>query len=192
MPSQLMRMFANRLTRIADHLDTPDQLASSAQSLLADYVGDERLLERSEKEPDPHHYRQHILHVDHAGRFSIVALVWLPGQDTPVHDHVAWCITGVQAGDEIEKRYDLVRDTVGRPRLRVAGEFHNAAGTVSGLPPLGRDIHHVRCADDEMAISLHLYGADIGRLGSSINVVYDPATVMELSRPAATAPYARH
>ncbi|MFO7193383.1 MULTISPECIES: cysteine dioxygenase family protein [Thermocrispum] len=190
MPSTLMRMFTDRLTRVADHVDDPEQLPASAQTMLADIIGDERLLERKEMEPDPDHYRQHILHVDEKGRFSVVALVWLPGQETPVHDHVAWCITGVHAGHEVEKRFDVTRDTTGRPRLRPTGEFHNVAGTVTGLPPVGRDIHHVRCAGDEIAISLHLYGADIGRLGSSINVVYDPAVIMEMSRPgepAATA-----
>jgi len=31
----------------------------------------------------PDRYRQHVLHVSPDGAFSVVALVWLPGQKTP-------------------------------------------------------------------------------------------------------------
>src|SRR5262245_46756149 len=40
---------------------------------------------------DPESYRSHVLYVAPDGSFSIVALVWLPGQVTPIHDHVTWC-----------------------------------------------------------------------------------------------------
>jgi predicted metal-dependent enzyme (double-stranded beta helix superfamily) len=40
------------------------------------------------------------------------------------------------------------------------------------LAPPG-DIHRVRNADIETAISLHIYGTDVGRLGSSIRREYD-------------------
>ena len=33
-------------------------------------------------------YRQHLLHVSPCRRLSVVALVWLPGQKTAIHDHV--------------------------------------------------------------------------------------------------------
>ena len=48
----------------------------------------------------------------------------------------------------------------------------NPAGTVSGFAPPG-DIHRVRNHGDGVAISLHVYGADITRLGSSVRRVYD-------------------
>jgi predicted metal-dependent enzyme (double-stranded beta helix superfamily) len=37
---------------------------------------------------DPSHYCSHVLHIEPDGTFSIVALVWRPGQVTPIHDHV--------------------------------------------------------------------------------------------------------
>lgn len=48
-------------------------------------------LTEAQLEPDPNNYRQHILHVEPNDSFSIVALVWLPGQATPIHDHVSLC-----------------------------------------------------------------------------------------------------
>ena len=50
----------------------------------------------------------------------------------------------------------------------------NVTGDVAGLAPPG-DIHRVHNAGTETAISLHVYGTDIGRLGSSVRRVYRPA-----------------
>ena len=44
------------------------------------------------------------------------------------------------------------------------------------MPP-EEDIHRVTNAGAEKAISIHVYGADIGRLGSSINHVFDDLPV---------------
>ena len=48
----------------------------------------------------------------------------------------------------------------------------NAPGTVVGFAPPG-DIHRVRNSGTGIAVSLHIYGADLSRLGSSIRRVYD-------------------
>ena len=45
------------------------------------------------------------------------------------------------------------------------------AGAVSGFAPPG-DIHRVRNTGDTVAISMHVYGADISRLGTSIRREY--------------------
>jgi predicted metal-dependent enzyme (double-stranded beta helix superfamily) len=42
---------------------------------------------------------------------------------------------------------------------------------VSGFAPPG-DIHRVRNSGDSVAISMHVYGTDISRLGSSIRREY--------------------
>src|SRR5262245_57902858 len=48
----------------------------------------------------PDDYRSHTLHVEPDGSFSIIALVWRPGQATRIHDHVTWCAFGVIQGVE--------------------------------------------------------------------------------------------
>lgn len=45
-----------------------------------------------QREPDETSYRQQILHAEAGGSVPIVALVWLPGRGTPIHDHAAWCV----------------------------------------------------------------------------------------------------
>jgi predicted metal-dependent enzyme (double-stranded beta helix superfamily) len=116
---------------------------------------------------DPAGYRSHLLHVAPDGAFSLVALVWLPGQATAIHDHRSWCVVGVYEGAEHE--------TIFRPtasgRLRPSGSAVAYPGDVAGLLPPG-DIHRVVNAGDATAISLHVYGADLTLVGSSIRRVY--------------------
>ena len=52
---------------------------------------------------DPDGHRSHLLYSEPGGTFSIVALVWRPGQVTPIHDHVTWCVFGVVQGEEREE-----------------------------------------------------------------------------------------
>ncbi|MFJ2743411.1 cysteine dioxygenase [Streptomyces sp. NPDC087440] len=151
----------------------PDLTAYLVGERLAPHLGADDLLTEEQQESDPHCYRQHLLHAEHDGSFSIVALVWLPGQQTSVHDHVSWCTTGVHVGEERERRYRLVPAAEGaRAHLVATDDVVNPQGAVCGFAPPG-DIHRVWNACDDLAISLHVYGADISRIGSSVRRVYE-------------------
>jgi mannose-6-phosphate isomerase-like protein (cupin superfamily) len=114
-------------------------------------------------------YQCHVLHVEPDGSFSVTAMVWRPGQVTPIHDHVTWCVFGVIQGVEYEELYALSEDG---SHLSEVGRSQNDCGDVSGFAPPG-DIHRVRNIGADVAISLHVYGADITRLGSSVRRTYD-------------------
>jgi predicted metal-dependent enzyme (double-stranded beta helix superfamily) len=116
---------------------------------------------------DPSGYQTHLLHAEPDGSFSVTAMVWRPGQQTPVHDHLAWCVTAVMAGAEHEETYELDGD-----HLRVAARAVNEVGEVSAFAPPG-DIHLVRNSGTGIAVSMHVYGTDISRVGSSVRRVYD-------------------
>ena len=146
----------------ATDADTADAVARA----LTPYLGAEGLLSSEQREGDPERYRQHLLHVADDGAFSVVALVWLPGQATPVHDHVCWCVVVVHEGDEEELRY-RIEDRC----LVTTDRLVNARGEVSVALPPG-DIHLVRNAGNELAISLHVYGADLRVSGTSIRRRY--------------------
>jgi 3-mercaptopropionate dioxygenase len=151
----------------------PDLTAYLVGECLASHLGAVDLLTDEQCGSDPARYRQHLLHAEHDGSFSVVALVWLPGQGTSVHDHVSWCTTGVHEGEEHERRYRLLPSpATGRAaRLVATGDVVNAQGAVCGFAPPG-DIHRVWNAGAGRAISLHVYGADISRLGTSVRRVY--------------------
>ena len=130
------------------------------------------LLTAEQRNGDPAGYRCHLLHAEPDGSFSVTALVWRPGQATPIHDHAAWCVYGVVQGDEYEERYVLRDDGW----LERSGASVNATGDVAGLAPPG-DIHRVRNAGAQTAISLHIYGTDLSRLGTSVRRIYDQPVV---------------
>ncbi|WP_217167731.1 cysteine dioxygenase family protein [Streptomyces sp. AC512_CC834] len=148
----------------------PGRTAGLVGDRLAPHLGTGDLLTDRQCEGDDGHYRQHVLHAEEDGGFSIVSLVWLPGQHTSIHDHVSWCVTGVHEGREHERRYDLVP---GEPagRLVATRDVVNDRGEVCGFAPPG-DIHRVWNGGTGKAVSLHVYGADITRLGTSIRRVY--------------------
>lgn len=151
----------------------PDPTAHLVGECLAPHLGAPDLLTDEQCASDPARYRQHLLHAEHDGSFSLVALVWLPGQGTPVHDHIAWCTTGVHEGREHERRYRLL-PAAGRDegaRLVATADVVNARGEVCGFAPPG-DIHRVRNEGPGTAISLHVYGADLSRFGTSVRRVY--------------------
>jgi predicted metal-dependent enzyme (double-stranded beta helix superfamily) len=112
----------------------------------------------------PDDYIAHPLHVELDGSFSIVALVWRPGQLTRIHDHVTWCAFAVIQGVEHEELFDADGTLLGRSE--------NHVGDVSGFAPPG-DIHRVHNTGDTTAISIHVYGTDVTRVGSSARRYYD-------------------
>ena len=73
-------------------------------------------------------------------------------------------------------RRRIVAGTIGllllAASVMAAGADALEIGSVTGVAPPG-DIHRVRNHASEVAISLHVYGADIARLGSSVRRIYD-------------------
>ena len=125
------------------------------------------LLSAAQLAGDPSGYQTHLVHDEPDGSFSVVVMVWLPGQATPVHDHLSWCCTAVLRGTEYEEVYAVRGD-----HLEVIARNANPAGTVSGFAPPG-DVHLVRNIGDTVAVSMHVYGTDIARVRSSVRRVYD-------------------
>ena len=135
----------------------------SAIAAGADEADTARLV-ADQRRGSPDGYRSHTLHVEPDGSFSIIALVWRPGQVTRIHDHVTWCVFGVIQGVEHEELFDA--------DLRLVGRADNHVGDVSGFAPPG-DIHRVHNTSDSTAISIHIYGTDVTRIGSSVRRYYD-------------------
>jgi len=147
-----------------------DDAARRVASVLEPHLCDCELLDTERLLPDPERYRQYVLHVEPGGVFTIAALVWLPGQKTPIHDHVSWCTVGVYQGCEFEVQYACSDASPKSPPAVLGSTFHKA-GEVQALSP-GSDIHAVENPGPGIAISLHIYGADLSELGSSIRRSY--------------------
>lgn len=142
--------------------------------LLRELVACDDWLPPQYAQPDAQFYRQYLLHVDAAERFSIVSFVWGPGQETPVHDHTVWGLIGMLRGAERSERFAPAVAHEDGAMLRSLGETVLRPGDVETLSPAAGDIHRVsNLYDDRVSISIHVYGGDIGKIRRH---VYDPAT----------------
>lgn len=182
-----MAKLVDEMTASVDSLAGDQERADAAARHLSDVLGERELLCDPDCASDPVRYCQHVLYVDPNSRFSIVSLVWLPGQTTPVHDHVCWCVVGVHQGTEIETRFEQIDDD-GSHRLRETGVCTNSCGSVAALVPSGPNIHRVGAAvADQVTISIHIYGADIAARGTSIRTIYPDDMLIAAPGPAASA-----
>jgi 3-mercaptopropionate dioxygenase len=160
---QLSPLVAGIRTAVERRADWPET-AQLVTDQLRRHLPTPDVLTAEQRLGSPHDYCAHNLLVEPDGSFSIVALVWRPGQITRIHDHVTWCVLGVIQGIEHEELFDA--------DLNLIGESDNHVGDVGGFAPPG-DIHRVHNTADETAISIHIYGTDVTRVGSSARRYYD-------------------
>ena len=179
MPASAFDDFVRDAARL---IDDPHAIAGRLRPLL----GSEGWLAPEHERGSEEGYRQHLLHVSDCRRLSVVALVWLPGQSTPIHDHVSWCVVGVYRGEERETHYREVEHD-GRRRLVPTGEVVAGPGHVEALVPPSENIHLVTASGPGKTISIHVYGADIEQRGTSILRTYDGHEVLQPRRQDAHA-----
>ena len=149
----------------------PRRVSDAVAEALKPYLQMPDLLTEDQMRPDEDCYCRHILHVEPDSSFSMVSLVWLPCQETAIHDHVSWCVVGVYRGEEGETTYRLEGEGENQ-HLVIADQTINGTGSAVALVPPG-DIHKVKNSCDGCAVSIHVYGADVAALGSSILRRYD-------------------
>lgn len=132
------------------------------------------LLEQAGSFLEPRHYRSDAEHYarnliydapDHS--LSLYAVVWLPGQWTPVHDHGSWGIVGVVEGVLEERSYVRLSPDRGADdgiELARGGVILLARGAVTSFVPNPDHIHITGVPEDRpRAVSLHLYGRTMNR-----------------------------
>ncbi|MGF6245587.1 MULTISPECIES: cysteine dioxygenase family protein [Paraburkholderia] len=154
--------------QFADTVD-PSQHAAFALAIrtaLATAAADPALLAPAQREGSTDSYRRHLLAADPHGRYAIAALVWMPGQASPVHAHQTWCGYVVLDGTLSETVYDwneaqqLATETRSHPR---------ASGAVSFVRAGRRGIHRLGNASDAPAVSLHIYGVEGSQIATHVN-----------------------
>lgn len=147
----------------------PKDIVLSIEPLLRSLVADRGWLNEKFGRTIPSKaYAQYLLYrpADHA--FSIVSFVWNPGQGSPIHDHCTWGAIGQYEGEEEETRFRIIDS-----RLERVGVVIARPGDVSHVYPPGRDIHQIVNRSERPAISIHIYGGDIG---AQLRHAYDPNT----------------
>lgn len=117
----------------------------------------------------PQHYRssetgytRNLIHEAADRSLSLYALVWLPGQWTPVHDHGSWGVVGVVEGVLEERSYVRLSSDRGADdgiALARGGTILLSRGAVTSFVPNPDHIHITGVPPERpRAVSLHLYG----------------------------------
>ena len=164
--------FIERMDRLVATTNDDHRIADVTSEHLAELLDQPRFLEDADRASSEDGYTQHVVHVHPQGLYSVVSLVWRPGQATPIHDHRCWCVVGVLRGQEREERFTLHEDD-GDQWLSEHAVSHYRPGQVCALVPPDENIHRVVNEADETSISIHVYGADIDACGTSINRTFE-------------------
>jgi predicted metal-dependent enzyme (double-stranded beta helix superfamily) len=139
------------------------------------------LIDRAGTFLEPQHYRssaagyaRNLIYDAPDASLSLYAIVWLPGQWTPVHDHGSWGVVGIIEGVLEERSYvrlSLDREADEEIDLVRGGAVLLGRGAVTSFVPNPDHIHITGVsAERPRAVSLHLYG----RTMSNFNI-YDVA-----------------
>ncbi|WP_151445378.1 cysteine dioxygenase family protein [Lacisediminimonas profundi] len=158
--------FVAAMTRLVERqgLDEAAVLAE-VDSRMRELVAVDDWLPVEMTRSDPKHYQQHLLYGDPLDRFSVVSFVWGPGQGTPIHNHTVWGAIGMLRGAECGQRYRVQ----GSELVEDGEEATLQPGQVELVSPTIGDIHRVRNASrDSSAISIHVYGGNIGRIARHV------------------------
>ncbi len=115
-------------------------------------------------------YTRHLVHADPYERFSVMLLVWRPGQHSPVHGHRTWCAYRVLRGTLSERHYRW------HPENRTAtqvGAVTRETGATFSVPAGLQHIHALGNDSDTVAVSLHIYGVEHDRIATGVNLLVD-------------------
>jgi len=136
-------------------------------------VADDRWLDERFRVGSPDCYTRHLLHRDPQNRFVVLALVWMPGQMTPVHDHSCWGVMGILQNSLEEICYDRLDDGTRADYAEIEQSRGTdvGKGSVAYLLPPYEEIHRIGNSSDRPTISLHIYGRDLDQVN-----VFDQVT----------------
>lgn len=161
LPAPLKQFVASVNALLAADSEESSVLPKVGDAMRA-LVAEDNWLDPAYTQPHPQYYQQYLLYADPQDRFSVVSFVWGPGQQTPIHDHTVWGVIGMLRGAEMCQGYAIAAD--GTPKVAGA-EIGLAPGAVEFVSPTIGDVHKVRNAlEDQVSISIHAYGANIGKV----------------------------
>ena len=165
-PHPRFQAFVSSLTSLINRKPDEATILQEGKALLADLVARDDWLADEHAIPHPERYQQFLLYADPQDRFSVVSFVWGPGQATPIHNHTVWGLIGMLRGAEACQAYGQT------PQGALAATSEALTlqpGHVEAVSPAIGDVHKVwNALSDRASISIHVYGANIGKVNRSV------------------------
>ncbi|OJF18413.1 MAG: hypothetical protein A6D91_06460 [Bacillaceae bacterium G1] len=162
---EALHEFDRSLREVMQTTQEYPEIVERARPLLKKLLSAPHLLPEEYRRSRPDKYRQYLLYKPEDEAFSVIGFVWGPGQTSPVHDHLTWGLVGMYEGAIAEKRFRRLDDRTDPARavLQEIETVYARAGDISFVYPDQADIHQVYNPYEEVAISIHVYGTDIGK-----------------------------
>lgn len=136
----------------------------NVMNVLVDVVNSrEDFIDPPYLQPTPGRYARRLLHRDPKNRYTVLVMVWGPGQATPLHDHAGiWCVEcvyrgkiqvtsySVRGGDPEEGLVLFEREAVVQAGIGEAGHL---------IPPF--EYHKIANPNETPAVTIHVYGGEM-------------------------------
>jgi predicted metal-dependent enzyme (double-stranded beta helix superfamily) len=160
-----IQILEQSVRKVLQEATSEKEIVNQIKPYFLSFIEQDGLVPEQFKKPKPDKYRQYLLYKPQDEIFSLVAFVWGAGQTAPIHDHLIWGLVGVYEGAIEETRYRKIQDShaAGGYRLEVVDVVTAKKNDISFVYPPHADIHSVCNPFPETAITIHLYGTDIGK-----------------------------
>jgi len=157
--------FEEQVRQVLLQSHSEKEIVNKIQPYFQSLLETQGLIPTSYKQPNVDKYRQFLLYKPKDEAFSIVSFVWGPGQTAPIHDHLVWGLVGIYEGSIEETRYRKIYDATEESdyNLEIVDTVIAEKNDISFVYPPNADIHSVRNPFKDLAITIHIYGTDIGK-----------------------------
>lgn len=143
--------------------ETAAEITQAVRDTLKRLIQEEAVrLPDEMRQPSPGSYARRLIYSCPRGRWTALAMIWGPGQGTPLHDHAGlWCVEGVLEGEIEVTQYELLERRGDLLRFEPQGTHVAGVGTAGRLiPPY--DYHTIANALREVpSITIHIYGGEM-------------------------------
>ena len=154
--------FVRRIDQAAATVDH-GQLCQAVKEILKDVVA--RGLEDIPAEfmvgTDGDSYARRMLHQGPDKAYTVIVMVWQPGQITPIHDHAGrWCVECVLKGTMQIVGYDPVGDPAAGCGFAETKTVNAMPGNVGILRP-PNEFHSLGNVSADQAVTIHVYEGEM-------------------------------
>ena len=114
--------------------------------------------------PSESSYARRLVHKSPELGYTVLAMVWGPGQGTLLHDHCGmWCVEAVYDGAIDVCQHELMERDGDRFRFEQREQVRAGVGSAGSLIPPYEYHTLTNASRDESAITVHVYGGEMIR-----------------------------
>lgn len=167
-------------SRLIEELDkavasstVPEKITHAVQATLHELLSARQVeLPEGMRQPAPNTYARRLVHASPGLGYTVLAMVWGPGQGTGLHNHAGmWCVEGVLDGLIEVTQYSMHERSGSLYRFQREGCDKAGVGEAGRLIP-PHEYHVLRnVVEGGSSITIHVYGGEMSRCS-----VFEPRT----------------